>query len=476
MDNHNWNRPSRSRYPHDEHIRRDSSRYNNEADERHRRRRGNDYGREKSMRRSLSPGPRTHHGDGYSYDVRRGGGSVEEGALRERDGETRHRDRSRRLSNDDKKHHSRHDRDRNSRSRSRSRSPSRTHHRRHRHHHRHRRASSTSRKVKVSKSAPAPVAPETLPFDARRLSRSAADYAAFRPLFARYLDLQKQIDIAALDEREARGRWKSFVNKWNMAQLAEGWYDPEVFRSAKLDYDEHMPAEFAARGGGDESNDDDMPVMRQDGGGGSHSGDEGDSYNGNKHGDDDDDYGPTLPGQIDPKTNDENNNNTNHKRHGPGIPSLSDLTLRREREAQERDEARSALRLERKADRALQKERLEDALPARADPGTAARRLEKRREVRDANARFANAKSDAVPELADADLLGEDADGRGGLEEYKRLKKEAERKKTEREVRREEILRAKREEREDRIREYKERESKTVDMLREIARARFGGL
>jgi len=33
-------------------------------------------------------------------------------------------------------------------------------------------------------------------------------------MFALYLDIQKQILLEDLDEREAKGRWKSFVGKW----------------------------------------------------------------------------------------------------------------------------------------------------------------------------------------------------------------------------------------------------------------------
>lgn len=33
-------------------------------------------------------------------------------------------------------------------------------------------------------------------------------------MFALYLDIQKQIDIESLDDREIKGRWKSFVKKW----------------------------------------------------------------------------------------------------------------------------------------------------------------------------------------------------------------------------------------------------------------------
>ncbi|KAI1275560.1 hypothetical protein F5Y07DRAFT_172697 [Xylaria sp. FL0933] len=337
---------------------------------------------------------------------------------------------------------------------SRSRSPAC----RHRHSHRHR----SHHSPKASSSGHNPAPPE-LPCGARPLSRSA-DFDAFRPLFARYLDVQKQIDIATLDEREARGRWKSFVSKWNNGGLAEGWYRPETFEDAMLD----------ARGVGDKPEDERRHEPRRDSSTrvaevdlrrqGTEGRDE------TQDDDDDDDYGPTLPTQDHGAATSKSSLSSQTK-HGAGIPSLSDLTLRRELDASDRDDARALLRHERKADRAAQKERLEELAP-RADAGTAARRLEKRREVRDSNAAFANAKAaNEMAELGEAELLGGEG---GGLEEYKRLKREAERKKTEREIRREEIWRAKKEEREERAREYREREASTVDMLREIAKSRFG--
>ena len=98
------------------------------------------------------------------------------------------------------------------------------HHQRHHHRHRHR-----------HHEARQDAGPEKeLPFAARQLSRR--DLTAFRSLLAHYLDLQKELDICALDEAEVRGRWKSFVGKWNRAELAEGWYDPEVFQRAVRDY------------------------------------------------------------------------------------------------------------------------------------------------------------------------------------------------------------------------------------------------
>jgi hypothetical protein len=79
---------------------------------------------------------------------------------------------------------------------SRSRSPEREHKRR-------RRLSRSPR--------PKPV-PLSLPLNARELTRH--DLRTYKPMFALYLDIQKQIDIGELEEAEIKGRWKSFVNKW----------------------------------------------------------------------------------------------------------------------------------------------------------------------------------------------------------------------------------------------------------------------
>ncbi|KAK3076396.1 hypothetical protein LTS18_013146, partial [Coniosporium uncinatum] len=62
--------------------------------------------------------------------------------------------------------------------------------------------------------------PAILPLKARPLSKR--DYDQHKAMFALYLDIQKQILLEDLDEREAKGRWKSFVGKWNRGELAEG--------------------------------------------------------------------------------------------------------------------------------------------------------------------------------------------------------------------------------------------------------------
>jgi len=98
--------------------------------------------------------------------------------------------------------------------------------------------------------------------------------------------------------------------------------------------------------------------------------------------------------------------------------------------------------------------------------------LEKKREKADSNRAFASGKTEApgVEEVPESDLLGDD----GGIEGFKKQKREMERKRNDREIRREEILRARAEEREERIREYQEKEAETMSGLVALAKARFG--
>ena len=58
----------------------------------------------------------------------------------------------------------------------------------------------------------APSTPVILPLGALPLTRH--DLKTYRPMFALYLDIQKQKYIEDLSEDEVKGRWKSFIGKW----------------------------------------------------------------------------------------------------------------------------------------------------------------------------------------------------------------------------------------------------------------------
>lgn len=174
----------------------------------------------------------------------------------------------------------------------------------------------------------------------------------------------------------------------------------------------------------------------------------------------DDDFGPAPPKDV------------GSRRAGPTIPKLDDIALRNE--LREEDRAREGLdyrddiRYERKQDRKLQKERMEELVP-RADPGTRERKMEKMRETTNTLKEFRDAKEGGDVEVGESDLMGDDS-----IDAYKRQKVEMERKKNEREIRREEIMRAKAAEREERLAERRQKEDATMAYLKAIAKERFG--
>ena len=145
------------------------------------------------------------------------------------------------------------------------------------------------------------------------------------------------------------------------------------------------------------------------------------------------------------------------------------LTPRTEYEAEDARYARLDLRHERKLDRKAQKEQLDELVP-RAEPGTRERQLEKKREVNDKMRSF----RDKSPggEVDDDTLMG---GGDAGAESFAQKKAALARKKNDRELRREQLLKARIEEREERVRGMKEKEEKTMAMLKALASSRFGG-
>lgn len=192
--------------------------------------------------------------------------------------------------------------------------------------------------------------------------------------------------------------------------------------------------------------------------------------------DDDDEYGPAPPSYIDKASKLVLDHGTQLRPSaGASIPTLSDLRERDEGSRLASSQARTTeyttLQTQRQLDRKEQKARLDELAP-RAEAGTRERQLEKKREIADSNRAFSAAKDAGGDlELRDADVMGDE----DSLGEVKRMKKENERKKNEREVRKEEILRARKAERDARLAGLKEKEDRTMEMLKEIAKARFGG-
>ncbi|CEL07944.1 hypothetical protein ASPCAL11098 [Aspergillus calidoustus] len=318
-------------------------------------------------------------------------------------------------------------------------------HQRHRHSHSHSHRRTHDRPSKSARECE-PSAPIILPFNARQLGKR--DLRAFEPMFAMYLDIQKGLLLEDLSEDEVKGRWKSFTGKWNRGELAEGWYDPSTLEKAQ---------KSAASVGPRDSPNYQRPVHEA---GTERSQTHGDEYNTGVEEDGDDEYGP-MP-HYGPAA-------------GPTIPTMQDLDLRKESAIEdslaERHDARRQRRAEIRTHKA-ELRHLEEEVAPRAEPGTHERKVEKRREAAAANKAFAESRRGGSPEAApDDELMGS---GENDLEAIKSAREREQRKKNEREIRREEILRARTAEREERVKRYKEKEEETIGWLKTLAKQRFG--
>lgn len=190
--------------------------------------------------------------------------------------------------------------------------------------------------------------------------------------------------------------------------------------------------------------------------------------------DDDDgsDYGPRLVSDVGVLRS----SSQRAQASGPAIPTLQDLDLRRESAMAEATSVREAARDQYRSDLRSHKSEMrhiEDEVAPRAEPGTRERRLEKRREAAAANRTFAETRRGGSPLEAapDDELMGT---GENDLDALKKARKREQRKKNERELRREEILRARAAEREERVRKYRQKEEETIGWLKTLAKQRFG--
>ena len=184
-----------------------------------------------------------------------------------------------------------------------------------------------------------------LPYNQRKLD--SRDFQGFKAVFASYLDVHKRLELDTLDQHEAKGRWKSFLGKWNRGELAEGWYDPSI--KARLDKERRAsprPATKPRRKGNsverqqDATNGSAMvittPNERED--------------DDDETGSDSDEFGPAPPRQLP--------HDTALSTRPPAraaVPSLQDLQLRREQAGVDRQDQASLRKEQQKFDRKEQK-------------------------------------------------------------------------------------------------------------------------
>lgn len=203
--------------------------------------------------------------------------------------------------------------------------------------------------------------------------------------------------------------------------------------------------------------------------------------------DDEEDYGPDLPHQY----------KTPVTKSGPSIPTTQDLELRKgtssssssssftvqvntnkttesalEDTLAARQEARDQRRIDLHSHKSAMRN-IEDEVAPRAEPGTHERRMQKRQDAAAANRSFAESRRGGSPGegAPDEELIGS---GENDLSELKKTREKEQRKKNEREIRREESLRARTAEREERVRRYRQREEDTIGWLKVLSKQKYG--
>ncbi|EAW09596.1 uncharacterized protein ACLA_038060 [Aspergillus clavatus NRRL 1] len=271
-----------------------------------------------------------------------------------------------------------------------------------------------------------------------------------------YLDIQKGLILEDLSEDEVKGRWKSFIRKWNRGELAEGWYDPSTFEKARHSALEQPPATTSGRRHSPDYRHDDREKEAEPR--------EDEPQNASE---DEEDYGPGLPRYTMAK---------NGPSAGPTIPTIQDLELRQESTMEDAIAAREDARKQHYAEIRSHRSELrqvEDEVAPRAEPGTHERRMEKRQEAAAENRAFAESRRGGSPieGAPDDELMGS---AENDLDAIKKAQAREQRKKNEREIRREEILRARAAEREERLQQYRKKEEETIGWLKTLAKQRFG--
>jgi hypothetical protein len=317
--------------------------------------------------------------------------------------------------------------------------------------------------------------PPALPYGAAAVpGRKAGPFenADVMAVFELYLAVKEGLDPGRLDGEDHERRWRRFARKWNAGALEKAWYRADALDAAtgiRIEGRRERGAELAAalvteRRGGEDAR---KAAVK-----------EGEMVEGEQAGDDDDDnddddYGPAPPPPP-PAAGAQGAQGAKSRaaagRYGAGVPTLQDLQARQELAVDEAQDRMGELRQARKADRALQKERLDELVP-RAEAGTRERQLEKKKLVNEKMRGFRD-RSPGAAEVGDAELMG--GGGEDETAEYKKMVAAQQRKKTERELRREEIERARKAEWEERRAELREKEEEKMEAFRALARQQFG--
>lgn len=186
------------------------------------------------------------------------------------------------------------------------------------------------------------------------------------------------------------------MRKWNTGGLSPDWYEPEmILRVIRERSMEEARAKVSATGEGSGTVEtvsragDNGNVHRTgvtEGMSNGNPGMEGIEEEDEEEDDEDDDYAPPLP----PSTTSLARTYSSSK-PGPAIPSLEDLELRRALQVEAEEDRLASLRLARRADRSIQKERLDELAP-KPDAGSHERKLEKRKAATDMMRQFTSAR------------------------------------------------------------------------------------
>ncbi|KAF8579250.1 hypothetical protein K439DRAFT_1648531 [Ramaria rubella] len=261
---------------------------------------------------------------------------------------------------------------------------------------------------------------------------SEDDYFLKSAEFGRWLRVEKGKYFDGLTAEKSRSYFRKFVKSWNRGRLSAELYKP--FDPASIPSSQQTAYKWSFASNRSRVNEDELRRVRESVGG--------------------DTYGPPPPAS-------ESSRNTG-RIQGPTLPSTSDLQLARE---DAESYAAMAHLAKRKRDRGEDKDRIEDMV----GPKEVGREgmLEKKRVKREGDRAFRDAKEDAGLEVGEDVLMG------GGSSFKERIaQRDAARARFETKKRGDRDSRLN--ERNERAEQIKEKDRKTMEMFKQLAKERFG--